>query len=230
MNSTHLDTTALRLTVWLNAWQSNHISAFDAANACESITSSLDVLIQDARHPWIDLLAQYGPSSSPFRVAMPTPGNPDGIPREVSQMFNSILGLIVMENRVVIGQGTDHTWRATDVQLAPVFYDFQHARTNLMQTLTDAQETLSHLDLVGSRVTADSVLKELSFGHLPPTTPQRMVDTLEQALRIATLARIARDDSIAMSSRSQDHERSKILIDLERQAQHLLQAAASSAQ
>ena len=229
MSSLHHETTILRLTVWLNAWRSGHISAFDAANACESITTSLDVTIDNIRHPWIDLLALHGPSATPFRVALPVPGDPDGLPGDVLATFDTAKGIAVMDSRLVIGITSDETWHAMNTAVAPVHYDFQHARMALLQALGEAQESLSHLDLVGSRITADEVLKDLSFGHLPPTTPTRTTDALEQALRIATLARIARDDSAAVASRSQDHERARVLLDLERKAQQLLQAAASSA-
>lgn len=228
MSYTFHETTVLRLTVWLNAWQSGHITAFDAANACESITGALDVLINEAKHPWIDLLATYGPSSTPFRVALPTPGNPDGIPRDVLTQFEIETGFVVMEDRLVLGALPNGSWQAVSAQVTTAHHDFQHARIALLQALGEAQQALAHLDLVGSRVTADNVLKDLTFGHVPPSTPSRTIEALEQALRIATLARIARDDSAALASRSQDHERSRVLLDLERQAQTLLQAAASS--
>ena len=229
MTSTISEITVLQLTVWLNAWRSGHITAFDAANACESITTSLDVMLDGDRHPWIDLLAYCGPNAVPFRAVLPEPGNPDGVPVETLQHFNQAAGLIVMDNKIVIGPNAGLNWIAITRNLAPLTFDVQYARIALLKTIADAQESLKQLDLVGSRITADKALQEINFGHLPPSTPKRTSDSLDLALKILTLARIAQADSTAIASRSQDHERSRLLLNLEQQARHLLQAAASAA-
>ena len=216
------------MTAWLNSWQSGHLTAFDVANACETISGSLDVTIRGTRHPWVELLALHGPISSPFRVALPSPGNPDGIPLDVLTNFETTHGLIVMGNHLVIGTSPDSTWQSAEVELSTIQYDLQDARISMLEALQNAQDSLSHLDLIGSRATADDTLKDLSFGQLPPSTPKRTIDAIDLAFRITTLASIAKDESAAPSSRSQDHERIRILTELEKSAQYLLQAAVSS--
>ena len=142
--------------------------------------------------------------------------------------FDTSVGLIAISNRVLIGKTADDTWKATDSQVTKPAIDINFARLQMLEALTTAQSALANLDLAGSRVTADATLDSLDFGLVPPTTSKRVLDAVEQGYRIATLARIAKDDAIAIASRSQNAMKAEILSDLERCARELLQAAVSS--
>jgi len=220
--------TGSRLALWLGAWTSGDISIADAANACESITHSLDLTWQGQRIPWFNFLADVQVVTSSATAIFPSPGNPDGVPPSVLRDFATSIGLVSLSNQILIGQTTEETWQAIASTVTKTPVDLNFARLQLLDALTTAQSALSNLDLTGSRVTADAALDSLNFGSVPPATPTRILDAVELGYRIATLARIAKDDAIAVASRSQNAMKAEILSDLERCARELLQAAVSS--
>ena len=178
--------------------------------------------------PWLNFLADVQASRTSVAVVFPSPGNPDGVPIDVLRKFDTSIGLVALSNQVLIGKAVDDTWKATESQVTKPTTDINFARMQMLEALTTAQSALASLDLTGSRVTADATLDSLDFGLVPPTTPKRILDAVEQGYRIATLARIAKDDAIAIASRSQNAMKAEILSDLERCARELLQAAVSS--
>ena len=220
--------TGCRLALWLGAWVAGDISIADAANACESITHSLDITWREQRMPWLNLLAEVQVGQTSVMALFPSPGNPDGVAIDALPEFDSSIGLVALSSQLLIGKSIDDTWIATESAVTKPSIDFAFARMQLLEALTTAQCALANLDLSGSRVIADATLDTLDFGPVPPTTPKRVFDALEQGYRIATLARIAKDDAIAIASRSQNAMKAEILIDLERCARELLQAAVSS--
>ena len=228
MNSQVDNATGFRLTLWLNAWVANDISIADAANACESITYSLDITWGGQRMPWFNFLADIQSNCTSATAVWPSPGNPDGISREVAKEFDTTAGLVALQPQILLGQAIDETWLAIPSQIMKTQLDLNFARMQLLEALTNAHSSLANLDLTGSRVTADSALESLDFGPVPPATSKRVLDAVEQGYRIATLARIAKDDAIAVASRSQNAMKTEILTDLERCARELLQAAVSS--
>jgi len=228
MNSRVDNATGARLALWLGAWATNDISVADAANACESITHSLDITWHGQRMPWLNFLADIQSDRTSAAAIWPSPGNPDGVSPEVLREFESEIGLVALWPDILIGRTADGTWQALNSQITKTATDLNFARMQMLEALTTAQSALVNLDLTGSRVTADATLDSLDFGLVPPTTPKRVLDAVEQGYRIAALARIAKDDAIAIASRSQNAVKAEILTDLERCARELLQAAVSS--
>lgn len=178
--------------------------------------------------PWLNFLADIQGGKTSVAAIWPSPGNPDGVPLEVLREYDSEIGLVALWPDILIGKTQDDTWQATNTRITKTTPDLNFARMQLLDALTEAQTALANLDLTGSRVTADAALDSLNFGPVPPTTPKRVLDAVEQGYRIATLARIAKDDAIAIASRSQNAVKAEILSDLERCARELLQAAVSS--
>ena len=228
MNSQVDNATGARLALWIGAWVSGDISVADVANACESITHSLDLIWHEQRMPWFNFLADIPVNQTSVSAVFPSPGNPDGVPVDVLRKFDTSIGLVAISNRLLIGKAGDDTWKAAETQVTKPIIDINFARMQMLDALTAAQTALANLDLTGSRVTADATLDSLDFGLVPPKTPKRVLDAVEQGYRIATLARIAKDDAIAVASRSQNAMKTEILSDLERCARELLQAAVSS--
>lgn len=228
MNSQVDDITAFRLALWLNAWVSSDISINDAANACETITHSLDLTWQEQRLPWFNFLANIQPNMTTATALLPSPGNPDGVNVTTTREFDTTIGLVAIGTEILIGMTIEDTWTAINTQITKTPIDLNFARMQLLEALTKAQSALSSLDLTGSRVTADAALDSLNFGLMPPATSKRIIDAVEQGYRIATLARIAKDDAIAVASRSQNAMKAEILTELERCGRELLQAAVSS--
>ncbi len=105
--------TSARLALWLGAWAGDDISIADAANACESITHSLDLTWHDQRMPWLNFLADVQASRTSVAVVFPSPGNPDGVPIDVLRKFDTSIGLVALSNQVLIGKAVDDTWNAT---------------------------------------------------------------------------------------------------------------------
>lgn len=228
MKSQHDDVTAFRLALWLNAWIVKDISIADAANACETISHSLDLTWQVQRLPWFNFLADIQNEATSATALWPSPGDPDGLAPNVARQFDTSIGLVALGSELVFGKTVEETWLATTSTISKTPVDLNFARMQLLEALTEAQSALANLDLTGSRVTADATLDTLDFGPVPPATSKRVLDAVEQGYRIATLARIAKDDAIAIASRSQNAMKGEILSELERCARELLQAAVSS--
>ena len=228
MKSQHDDVTAFRLALWLNAWIAQDISIADAANACESISHSLDLTWQGQRLPWLNFLADIQTAVTSATALLPSPGNPDGVAPAIARQFDTSIGLVALGSEIVLGKTVEETWVAITSDISKTPTDLNFARMQMLEALTAAQSALANLDLTGSRVTADTALDSLNFGLVPPGTSKRVLDAVEQGYRIATLARIAKDDAIAIASRSQNAMKAEILSELERCARELLQAAVSS--
>jgi len=228
MNLHSDQTLTLRLALWLNAWQHGDITVADAANACEAITDSLDLNWQGQRLPWLQFLAEQSAERKLCRTLFPSPGNPDGMPVTTLNLFATSPGVVAIGSNLLIGIDQNGGWLAVAQIIEIVPIDLNFARIAMLDALASAQKSLADLDLAGTRVTADATLKELDFGLVPPTTSRRTIDAVEQAYRIATIARIAKDDAIAIASRSANHEKVRILDHLEACAKQLLQAAVSS--
>jgi hypothetical protein len=228
MNSQVDNATGCRLALWLGAWVANEISIADAANACETITHSLDLIWHEQRMPWFNFLADIPVNQTSVAAVFPSPGNPDGVSPEVLREFDISIGLVALWPNILIGKKSDDTWLATSSPITKIPVDLNFARLQMLEALASAQSALANLDLTGTRATADAALESMNFGPMPPTTSKRVIDAVEQGFRIATLARIAKDDAIAVASRSQNAMKAEILSDLERCARELLQAAVSS--
>jgi hypothetical protein len=228
MNSPTDPTLTLRLTLWLNAWQQRDITGADAANACETITDYLDITWQGQRLPWLQFLATQSADGLLCRTLFPAPGNPDGVPVTVLPAFASSPGVVAVGSELLIGRSENGAWLAVREPVDIVPIDLSFARLAMLDALQSAQKSLAELNLAGTRVTADTTLAELDFGYVPPSTAKRTLDAVEQAYRIATIARIAKDDAIAIASRSANHEKVRILDHLESCARQLLKAAVSS--
>ena len=228
MNSQVDAATSARLALWLGAWAANDISIADAANACESISHSLDITWREQRMPWFNFLAEIQAHPTSTAAIFPSPGNPDGISVKALSELDTSIGLVALWPDILIGKTSDDTWLATNSPITKIPVDLNFARQQMLESLATAQSALANLDLTGTRATADAALESMDFGPMPPTTPKRVIDAVEQGYRIATLARIAKDDAIAVASRSQNAIKAEILTDLERCARELLQAAVSS--
>lgn len=178
--------------------------------------------------PWFNFLADIASHQTSATAIFPTPGNPDGISAEALRAFDTSIGVVALWPDILIGKTSDDTWLATNSPFTKIPIDLNFARLQMLESLASAQSALANLDLTGTRATADAALESMDFGPMPPTTSKRVIDAVEQGYRIATLARIAKDDAIAVASRSQNAMKAEILSDLERCARELLQAAVSS--
>jgi hypothetical protein len=217
----------IAMTMWLNAQRIGHISATDAANACEFITQTLDVRHGTDIKTWAYLADLVRQQRFPCIALLPTHGDPSGIPVNLFPSLQLTAGAVAIGDDLILYQDQDLVWTLHQDSHAVVQPDHSFSRRMFLEGLERATKTLSSADLVGDRSKVEAQLEALDRTHLPPSVDPRMLSYLEQATRIRVVTQAALTESIAPASRSTDNLRIATLQEMDGLARNLISAIAS---
>lgn len=217
----------IAMTMWLNAQRVGHISATDAANACEFITQTLDIRHGSEVTNWSSLAELVSQQKFPCIAVLPTHGDPSGIPASLLSTLQLASGAVAIGGDLILYQDQDLLWTLHKYPHSVVQPDHSFSRRMFLEGLERATKTLSSADLIGDRSKVEAQLDSLLNTHLPPTVDQRMLNYLEQATRVRVVTRAALTESLAPASRSTDNLRIATLQEIDGLARNLISAIAS---
>ena len=217
----------IALTMWLNAQRAGHISATDAANACEFITESLDVWHGDRGAKWTELITLVQQVDRPCVAVLPTMGDPSGLPIGILSSLRIQAGAVAIGQDLILYQNQNLVWSLHQHPHTVTQPDHSFSRQMFLEGLERATKTLTSADLIGDRSKVESLLDALPGSHFPPTADVRLMNFMEQATRVRVVARAALGESMAIASRSADSTRVDALQEIDALARQLITAIAS---
>jgi len=217
----------IALTLWLNAQRSGHVTATDAANACEFITQTLEVRSTTETTTWSSVVELARQQQHPCIAVLPTHGDPSGIPATLLASLQLNSGALVIGQTHILYQNQDLTWTLHEQPHSVVQPDHSFSRRMFLEGLERATKTLSSADLIGDRSKVEAALDALMHTHLPPHVDQRLLTSLDQATRVRVVTTTALTASSAPASRSTDNLRIATLQEIDVLARNLITAIAS---
>ena len=217
----------IALTMWLNAQRGGHISATDAANACEFITQTLEIRHGSAVRGWSSVADLVRKQRFPSIAVLPTHGDPSGIPASLMSTLQLASGAVAIGDDLILYQDQNSLWTLHEYPHSVVQPDHSFSRRMFLEGLERATKTLSSADLIGDRSKVEAQLDLLLHTLLPPTIDQRMLSYLDQATRVRVVTHEALTESQAPASRSTDNLRITTLQEIDGLARNLMSAIAS---
>lgn len=221
---------AVVLALWLNAVRGGFVSATDAANAIETVTEQVDLLLdldgdQASKVSWIELVSTALASSQPAAVALPVDGDPAGVSVEVLKKIDRTAGVVALNKERLLVRKLEGFWSLLEAPNTVIHYDLSQTRRLLTENIEEAARKLATGDLVGDQDMIRNALDEFRSLHLPPSLSKRSAESIELAARIAIVAEGALKHSTAIYSPSIDKMRIKTLEQLARTSRFVLQSA-----
>lgn len=215
------------ISLWINAAKAGMVSTTDAANACEVITSTLSVSKGSENSNWQEFVSDVCQSPLPVVAVLPVHGNLRGVPPQIFTQIDFEFGVVAINDEtLLISQDGSHVG-LVKAHHKIVFPDAQSARRQMAEAVLEAEEILTGLDLVGSRVEIDDKISETLLNHIPPIGRHRDSQDLHSAFRMRLVIEYARHNSVAMASPSGDLNRLGVLNRLEKDVVELILAIAS---
>jgi hypothetical protein len=210
---------SIGITIWLNAARAGTVTATDAANACETLTNSIEIRTESTNSNWPNLVAQAKSRTNPLIVVLPIPGDPCGVSLATTRTLDVESGVVAIGDTFLLGEDNEGSIRLVAQMHAVAQPDLNMLRSHLQHCVQIASEKLHGEGLAGERDQIDMELAQFEIEHLPPTMPSRTLKELHSVAKLADVASHAIENSNALHSPSIDTLRIKLLTDVRRAAQ-----------
>ena len=210
---------SIGITIWLNAARAGTVTATDAANACETLTNSIEIRTESTNSNWPNLVAQAKSRTNPLIVVLPIPGDPCGVSLATTRTLDVESGVVAIGDTFLLGEDNEGSIRLVAQMHAVAQPDLNMLRSHLQHCVQIASEKLHAEGLAGERDQIDVELAQFEIEHLPPTMPSRTLKELHSVAKLAVVASHAIENSNALHSPSIDTLRIKLLTDVRRAAQ-----------
>lgn len=218
---------AVAISLWINAAKAGSVTRHDAANACETITGQMELSVMESSQSWLNFIEMNCEINEPVVAVLPVEGDLRGVPSQLFTKAHPNFGLVAITRNLLLLSldGSQVTVVQVDHRIA--FPDTHSARLQMAEAVSEAEEVLQSFDLVGSRLEIDKKIDESVLRHIPPIGRQRDNNDLHSAFRMRLVIDYARNQSIAISSPSNDLHRINILNQLDKHVRDLIIAIAS---
>lgn len=218
---------AIAIAMWMNAFRKGGLSPTDTANACETISGSTKVSLNEEDIYWTDLIPTLMARKQPVISVVPLAGDPSGLPAPALRQIDPTQGAVVFDDEKILGFDNDKSTLVITTTHNAQFPQLPALRIELQQLIATAVQTLSAADLVGSREEIDQKLSEFSPDHVPPTLDRNRYQEFINALKLRIVANTAITESEALHSPSIDLKRIQILRSIDRMCLLVMCAIAS---
>jgi len=210
---------SIGITIWLNAARAGTVTATDAANACETLTDSIEMRTESTDSNWPNLVAQAKSCTNPLTVVHPVPGDPCGVPVVTTRTLDVEFGVVAIGDNFLLGKDNEGFIKLISQAHAVGQPDLNMLRSHLQHCVQIASERLHAEGLAGDRDQIDMELAQFEIEHLPPTMPSRTLKELHSVAKLSVVASHAIENSNALHSPSIDTLRIQLLTDVRRAAQ-----------
>lgn len=221
--------TAVVIGLWLNSAQGGSVTCTDAANAIETITNQVDLLVEmtesmPSRSSWIDLVTIVKGLSLPVAVGLPIDGDPAGVPTQVLRGIERTSGVVALTRELLLSQNVNSEWEVSLAANTVIHHDLNQAKRLLVEQIARSTEQLRAGELIGDEAEIAETLANFRTMHLPPQISKRSIEALEMAARVSIVASGAITKSMAVHSPSIDRHRLRNLEALIQESRNVLQS------
>lgn len=217
---------AISLALWLNAWRVGNLTLSDTVNACETITDTTEVLKDGSRLSWQAIIETYAINDEPFTVALPQPGDPQGLTAELLSSMDQLAGAVALSRTDLLVCNQRSQWEVASTHHTVSHINIAHARFAFNTHIAEASHILTAAELAGDRTHIDAALDSHIPAHVPPQLPAKLSQALNSAERVRLVAHLALAEAIAFASPSTDIKKQQVLRELDSSARNVMIAVA----